>query len=105
MAEAYDRVVRMHFAADELVRREDRFDRLDHWVAVKPELGKHAFVAESAEHNALGTGHVERFEASLLDPAEDLVGVFLGRFALENDNHLKIPWIEGMKKPAGSRRV
>ena len=62
-------------------------------------------VAESAEHHAFRTGHVERLQASLLDPAEDLVGVFLGRFALENDNHLKIPSIEDMKKPAGSRRV
>ena len=77
LAEADDRVVRMHFAADELVGREDRLDRFHHRVAVEAELGEHALVAESAEHDALGAGHVQRLQPSLLDPGEDLVGVFL----------------------------
>ena len=81
----------MHLAADQLVRREDRFDRLDHRVAVESELRKDALVTQSAEHNPLGAWHVERLEALLLNPAENFVGVFLGGFALENDNHLKIP--------------
>ena len=106
LAEADDRVVRVHLAADQLVGRQDRLHRFHHRVAVEAELGEHALVAERAEDDALGAGHVERLQALLLDPREDLVGGFLCGFALENDDHcLGCPWNEGMKKPAGSRRV
>lgn len=75
-------------------------------MTVEADLSEYALVAQCPEDNAFGARHVKGLQALFLDPCEDLPGRLLGSFAFENnDNFRKIPLIEGMKKPAGSRRV
>ena len=72
--------MRVHLAADELVGREDRLDALHHRVAVEVEVGDHPLVAERAQHDAFGAGHVERFEADFGDAGEQGFGIGGGGF-------------------------
>jgi hypothetical protein len=104
VADSNDRVVRMKLAADELVGREDRLQRFHHRVAVERELRQHPFVAERAEHDALGARHVERLQALLGDPVEQFLRRFGGCFALEDDDHFTFHSIRGKRKgPPGGR--
>ena len=93
LAEANDRVVRMHLPADELVGRQDRLHRFHHRMSFERQLGEHPLVAEGAEHDALGAGHVERLQPLRLDLLDQLAGGFGGGFGLENDDHEGCPKI------------
>jgi hypothetical protein len=94
----------VHLAADQLVGGKDGLDRFDHRVAVEVELGEDALIAQGAEHDALAPRHVEGFQALLLDLGEDFLGHFLGGFALQNDDHVEIPWcLRTIKNPPDGR--
>ena len=86
-ADRDDRVVRMEVARDKLVGGKDRLHRFDVRVAVERELGEHPFVAERAEHHALGPRHVERLEAGGRNAVEQPLGGLGGGVRLEDDDH------------------
>ncbi len=86
-ADMDDGVVRMRFAADELVWGEDRLDRFDHRVAVEVERGEHPFVAERAEDDAFGAGHMEWLQPCIADPRQDVLRFGVGGFGSEDDDH------------------
>jgi hypothetical protein len=55
-------------------------------VAFEVQSLQDALVAEGSQHDALGPGHVQRFESERIDALEDLVGLGLRCFRLQYDD-------------------
>ena len=102
IADADDAVMGVKLTADELVGGEDRLDRFDVGIGIERKLGEDALVAQRAEDDPFGAGHVERLEALRLDAVEQLVdGVLAGAGFHDDDHGRNLSGAWKRKRPAG----